>query len=163
MYRSSFLVKLQHSSLQLYWKIKSFIVISQWLCLNFRNTFFYKLLLMAACKSSEVNISSSLWLISYTQNFKELSWVFLNSRLHSVAAIERRTIVCWEIAFSKKSYRIETSQCKCKSMDRFLYNTNSFFVSWLLVNNKILLGRRHPWEFFFFLCLITRPTKKKTL
>ena len=161
MYRSSFLLKLQHSSLQLYWKIKSFIVISQWLCLDFRNTFFYKLLLMAACKSSEVNISSSLWLISYTQNFKELSWVFLNSRLHSVAAIERRTIVCWEIAFSKKLYRIENSQCNCKSIDRFLCDTNSFFVSWLLVNNKMLLGWHHPWE--FFLRLITRPTKKKTL
>ena len=113
--------------------------------------------------SSEVNISSSLWLISYTQNFKELRWVFLNSRLHSVAAIERRAIVCWEIVFGKKSHRIETSQCKCKSIDRFLYDTNSFFVSWLLVNNKIELERRHPWEFFFFLRLITRPTKKKTL
>ena len=117
---------------------------------------------MAVCNSSEVNISSSLWLISYTQNFKELSWVFLNSRLHSVAAIERRTIVCWEIAFSKKSYRIETSQCKYKSIDRFLYDSNFFLVSWLLVNNNILRGRRHHWE-FFFLRLITRPTKKKTL
>ena len=95
--------------------------------------------------------------------FKELSWVFLNSRLHSVAAIERRTIVCWKIAFCKKLYRIETSQCKCKSIDRFLYDTNSFFISWLLVNNKILLGRHHPWEFFFFLRLMTRPAKKKTL
>ena len=116
---------------------------------------------MAVCKSSEVNISSSLCLISYTQNFKELSWVFWNSRLHSVAAIERRTIICWEIAFIKKSCRIETSQCKFKSVNRFLYDTNSFFVSWLLVNNKILLGRCHPWEFFFFLRLITRPTKKE--
>ena len=110
---------------------------------------------MAVCKSSEGNSSS------YTQNFKELSWVFLNSRLHSAAAIERRTIVCWEIAFSRKSYRIETSQCKCKSIDRFLYNTNSFFVSRLLVNNKILLGQHHPWEFFFFLCLITGLQKRK--
>ena len=88
----------------------------------------------------QVNISSSLWLISYTQSFKELSWVFLNSRLHSEAAIERRIIVYWEIAISKKSYRIETSQCKCKSIDRFLYNTNSFFVSSLLVNNKNIVG-----------------------
>ena len=118
---------------------------------------------MAVCKSSEVTISSSLWLISYTQNFKELSWAFLNSRLHSVAAIKRRTIVCCKIALSKKSYRVETSQCKCKLIDQFLYDANSFSVPWLLVNNKILLGRRHPWEFFFFLCLITRPTKKKTL
>ena len=138
-----FLVKLQHSSLQLYWKTISFIVISQWLCLDFRNTFLKEPLLMAVCKSSEVNISS-LWLIRCTQNFKELTWVFLNSRLHSVAATERRTIVCWEIAFSKKWYRIETSQYKCKSIDRFLYDTNSFFVSWLFVNSKILLGRRHP-------------------
>ena len=130
---------------------------------RFSEHLFKEPLLMAVCKSSEVNISFSLWLISYTQNFKELSWVFLNSRLHSVAAVERPTMVCWEIAFSKKWYRLETSQCKCKSMDRFLYNTNSFFVSWLLVNNKILLGRRHPWEFFFFLRLITRPTKKKAL
>ena len=76
------------------------VVISRW---HFRNTFFSEPLLVVVCNSSEINISSSLWLISYTKNFKELSWVLQNSRLHSVAAIERRTIVFWEIAFSKKS------------------------------------------------------------
>ena len=99
---------------------------------------------MAVCKSSEVTISSSLWLISYTQNFKELSWAFLNSRLHSVAANKRRTIVCWKIALSKKSYRVETSQCNCRLIDQFLYDANSFSVPWLLVNNKILLVGTAP-------------------
>ena len=127
MYRCSFLVKLQDSSLQLYWKIKSLTVISQWLCLDFWNTFFSEPLLMVVCNSSEINISPSLWFISYTKSYAESSKILL----HSVGAIKKRTIVCGELAFSKKLYRIDTSQCKCKSIDRFLYDTSFYWKVFL--------------------------------